>query len=862
MRTPMLIARAVTHRSLPLLIFLGLSLPVESSAQVDPLAVLADKRFVVPADEIAKMVLAPRYLNATLTQVSSDRSFFIHEIGDGPVTMDRFSKPFDELGGLFIDHRANRHRDLTIRSNVGIDVVSAEDGSITRVEVPSGVRVSNATWSPDGSALAFFGHTEDATRIFVADPASGASRALTDRPVLATMVRGFEWTGHGREIATVLLPENRPERPGRPRIPTGPRVKQTEDGENVLRTYASLLETPHDEALLAWHATGQLAVIDVGSGAVMEIGEPAMVTSFDFSPSGAHARVETVLEPFSYIVPVRNFGHVEEVWSRDGTVLAELARSETRTGIDGNLPTAPGVGGSGDEALRRDITWRADEAGVSFLQSASVAEEGVDADTIPDRVMLWAPPFGVEDLSVVYTSASRIDEHRFSEDHRWLFLFHRPDDDGNGEGPVRELAIDLDDSATVHTVVAYDSERFYENPGTLLPAGGSVPAERRRFGRETSQEQELVAMSADGRHVYLYGTEYDRDPMAASPRNFVDRVEVRSGAKDRVFEADNDGASERIVAVLDADEASFVISRETPREVAQSYRIDDGRRTRLTANVDYTPEMTRAPRRRFTVERPDGFRFLVNVTLPPGYEKGTRLPAMFWFYPREHTDQESYDERGRTYDKNAFPDLGTRSMEYLVQLGYAVVEPDAPIVGDGGKQNDNYEHDLRNNLAAVIDELDRRELIDRRRLGIGGHSYGAFGTANAMVHTPFFKAGIAGDGNFNRTLTPLMFQRERRIFWEAKDVYLDMSPFLHADELTGALLIYHGLQDQNVGTAPDHAPRMFHALNGLGKDAAMYLYPYEDHGPASRATLLDLWARWTAWLDVHLRDGDGQPVTE
>ncbi len=260
------------------------------------------------------------------------------------------------------------------------------------------------------------------------------------------------------------------------------------------------------------------------------------------------------------------------------------------------------------------------------------------------------------------------------------------------------------------------------------------------------------------------------------------------------------------------------------------------------------------------MERPDGFRFLVNVTLPPGYEEGTRLPAMFWFYPREYTDQESYDERGRTYNKNAFPNFGTRSMQYLVKLGYAVVEPDAPIVGKAGQMNDNYEHDLRNNLSAVIDELDRRQLVDRQRLAIGGHSYGAFSTANAMVHTPFFKAGIAGDGNFNRTLTPLMFQSERRIFWEAKDTYLSMSPFMQANNLTGALLIYHGLHDQNVGTAPDHAPRMFHALNGLGKDAAMYLYPYEDHGPASLPTILDLWGRWTAWLDVHLRSGD-TPIT-
>ena len=206
------------------------------------------------------------------------------------------------------------------------------------------------------------------------------------------------------------------------------------------------------------------------------------------------------------------------------------------------------------------------------------------------------------------------------------------------------------------------------------------------------------------------------------------------------------------------------------------------------------------------------------MTLPQGYQKGTRLPAIFWFYPREFADQEAYDRPDRTFNKNAFPTFGTRSMEFFIRLGYAVVEPDSPIVGPAGQMNNNYVHDLRNNLAAVIDELDRRALVDRTRLAIGGHSYGAFSTVNAMVHTPFFKAGIAGDGAYNRTLTPIGFQSERRDLWEAPNVYLAMSPFLYANNLTGALLMYHGLADQNVGTDPTNSIRLYHALNGLGQD--------------------------------------------
>ncbi|MBL8986073.1 MAG: S9 family peptidase, partial [Gemmatimonadetes bacterium] len=321
----------------------------------------------------------------------------------------------------------------------------------------------------------------------------------------------------------------------------------------------------------------------------------------------------------------------------------------------------------------------------------------------------------------------------------------------------------------------------------------------------------------------------------------------------------------RAVAWLDLEGKKLFVSRESPTDVTQAFYRDGDRLTQLTQNRDFTPDLTQAPKESFLVERPDGFKFKVNVTLPPGYQAGTRLPAMFWFYPREFSGQDEYDRGARTFNKNAFPSFGPRSIQYLARLGYAVVEPDAPIVGPNGQWNNNYENDLRNNLAAVIDEVDRRGLVDRTRIGIGGHSYGAFSTVNAMVHTPFFKAGIAGDGNYNRTLTPLNFQSERRDIWEARETYLNMSPLLFANNLTGALLMYHGLGDQNVGTDPTNSPRLFHALNGLGKTTSMYLYPFEDHGPATRETLLDLWARWSAWLDKYVKnpkkDGKEKPVS-
>jgi dipeptidyl aminopeptidase/acylaminoacyl peptidase len=244
------------------------------------------------------------------------------------------------------------------------------------------------------------------------------------------------------------------------------------------------------------------------------------------------------------------------------------------------------------------------------------------------------------------------------------------------------------------------------------------------------------------------------------------------------------------------------------------------------------------------------------VTLPANYQAGTRLPGMFWLYPYEYTDQAGYDRTLRTENVAQFPQSQPRTIEFLATQGYAVANFNPPIIGEQGRMNDNYVSDLRMNLLAVIDELDRQGFIDRTRLGIGGHSYGAFSTANALVHTPFFKAGIAGDGMYNRTLTPNGFQSEQRDLWSGQRTYLEMSPMLYAERLQGALLMYHMMEDQNVGTDPVSSIRMMQALRAQGKVASLFMYPYEDHGPLTSETILDLWARWTAWLDLYVKNAN------
>jgi dipeptidyl aminopeptidase/acylaminoacyl peptidase len=811
--------------------------------------------------------------------------------------MKTFAKPFHDLGGLFVDYKANRARPLTVRNNIGIQLVSASDGTTKTIQLPAGARVSNATWSPDSKSVAFFVHGEDATHIWMADAATGVSRQVTKTPVLATLFTSFEFTTDGR-LGYVQIPDGRSPMPQPPVTPPGPSVKLALDTDkNRLRTFPSLMSTPYEEQLLEWHTTGQLVLLDPAKGAAKKIGQPAMISGISPSPDGKYLRVTRMLKPFSYDVPLSNFGSIEEIWDENGKPLAKVSDRPLNLGVqDPNQPLDPdptaqpgfGRGRGGNQTGKREVAWRTDGQGLTYVEQepgpanggsgsagrgrgnrSGGADPNVDdqasaqgtgrqgaAPQRKDRVYHWLPPFDAASQKVIYENPTRIAGHRYSPDMQILFFSERV-----GQNQV-ETAVYLSDTTKKYTLARYRFDDIYANPGTLVSTrgvggggrGAGAAAATPGGGRGGAAASGPVMLSADGSAVFFQGTLYDRNPNQVGPKSFIDRVAIKSGEKTRIYESDNNNVSERVSTVIDPDAKRYIVQRESPADVPQNYLLDSGRRVQLTKNVDPHPDLTRAHVERFVVERPDGFKFRVKVTLPATWTPGQRLPTLFWFYPREFSTQDEYDRPDRTSNRNAFMNFNARSMEYLVRLGYAVVDPDTPIVGPQGEMNNNYVNDLRNDLAATIDELDRRGIADRQKLAIGGHSYGAFSTVNAMVHTPFFKAGIAGDGAYNRTLTPIGFQNERRDLWEAPNVYLSMSPFLYANNLTGALLMYHNLGDQNVGTDPTNSMRLYHALNGLGKQTALYLYPLEDHGPVAKETLLDLWARWGAWLDKFVKN--------
>ncbi len=889
----------------------GTSVPVENPQ----LAVLGKEAYLTPPKEIADAVLAAANEIVTLRNISPDGRKFLLAKRDPMPPLERLGCACVHLAEMAFDPVACRARSLWVSSAEGFELFFPAENRTVKVKVPPKARVGNPLWSPDGSRIAFFAFYSDSTHICVADTETGTCKQITKTPVLATLVTSFQWSKDGKRILTVQLPEEgkRPV-PQRP-IATEPKVRITRDGKDPSRTYRYLLESPYHAQLLEHLITGQVALVNVSDGTVTNIGAPGMIRSVSAAPGESQFRVSTIKKPFSYFVPFIRFSQMESIWNLEGKSLFTLSDRNLRETepqpVVTNPPTPKGPKGKGtnpdpmtqppqpvnpkappvappptDPDAKRDLSWRPDGKGMSFLQLEPTKKDDPKLGSGPkvqpelpptrkDRVMQWLPPFGKDDAKVVYESPGRITGVQYSEDCQWIFLSQTVD------GQRQITGIDLNDPKTTYVI----------SRGS--PFGGNEPKKKETPKKgdddidtdDQDQEQDeqpggfpggqtfgvglmtrsvggvnVVRISSTG-DVYMSGTQRGRKGEATLfAKPYIDSINIKTGKKTRIFEGKGD-MLETIDAVDGIDIKRVFTTRQNTKVVPDSYMTELATRkvTKLTKNVDASPWFHDLKIERIRVTRSDGFKFWVKVTLPP--KAPGKLPALFWIYPREYADQASYDRSPGARGGAGIPTGGTgrfnspapRNMAILTLAGYAVVEPDVPIVGPTGRFNDNYIPDLRNSLWAAINELDKRGIIDRDRLACGGHSYGAFSTANALAHTPFFKAGIAGDGCYNRTLTSMSFQSERRMLWEARETYLEMSPLLWANRVNGALLMYHGMEDANVGTHPINSEALFMALDGLGKDAALYMYPYEGHGPIARETTLDLWARWVAWLDLHIK---------
>ncbi|MYA33505.1 MAG: prolyl oligopeptidase family serine peptidase [Gemmatimonadales bacterium] len=777
----------------------------------------------------------PNY--ATLDHVSPDGDHFVVPLSTELSTLAEVGEETLRLGMLEIRARADRPWHLDIYGLYGFRFYSLSGRAYTDVDLPDGIYVSDFMWSPDGSRLAFLAHLEERTEVWIADTSDGSVTPAGDARVIATIgtssrgqgsapSRMLQWTPAG-SVLTLAAPANRGSPPPAPALPSGPTIRHTRADATPTRTMPFLLEDEHGADLFEYYTRSQIVELAPGRPP-RTIGEPGMYESLSSSPDGRHVIATRLTRPFSYIASYTGFPRVTEVIEvESGDVLATLEERELRESARGGGP------GGGP----RDWMWRPDGSGISYLQRAE-AEAGEDEaeegeDDRPDRIMLLRAPFGDSDAEVVATSDDRISGVTYSADGRHAFADVRRD----GDAALVHYALGSGDPEGHALVPLHDPGDAVELPGDLLTA-------------RTGNGIEYAWMSSGGTSAYLRGDGWKED---FRPQPFVDRLSIPDGTTERVFEGSRDSFDQPLVP-LDADMARLVVSREGKNTFPDSYLwTRGGGMENLTRNVDPFPQLTAARRIDFEFTRRDGLEIQGRVSLPVDYVEGTRVPAVFWTYPREYRSEDDFDNATvRARNHNAYTNLTwLRWSDIWLTQGYAIVYPDIPIVGEN--YNDYYISNMVDGMYAAIRTVDALGVVDMDRIGHGGHSYGAFATANFLAHTPFFKAGIAGDGAYNRSLTPMGFQAEPRDIWEAPHVYMEMSPFFKADQINTPLLLYHGADDNNSGTYPIQSRRMIQALTGLGKTAALFEYPFESHTPRAIENNLDMWARWIDWFDRYVK---------
>ncbi|WP_282256511.1 prolyl oligopeptidase family serine peptidase [Stenotrophomonas sp. PS02299] len=769
---------------------------------------------VVDAPRAPSLYLSPRRDVAAMMQMPSLPSIQV------------VAQPELKLAGLRINPRT--FSDSRFSFGEKLWLMNVADGKERQISgLPAKLSIASVTWSPDQKWLAFnqADAGSGANELWLVDVAGGSARRLVAG--LNTVIgSGYQWLPDSRGLVVFTRPANLGAAPAADGIPTGPAVQQTSQGGGVvsIRTYQDLLKNEADARQFDYYATTQPMEVSL-DGSTRAIGAAGIFMGFSVSPDGRFVLRQPVQRPYSYVVPVDSFPRRIEVIDRASGKLVHTVA--VRPLVEG-LPT----GNDAEVTGVRDIGWRGDaDATLVWAEAQDGGDPNRDAK-VRDAVLMQAAPFDKPPVTLAQLGSrlagiswGRGDLALLTESwwktrrtKTWLIA---PDNAG----------------AEPRLLWDRDGQDRYSDPGRPLLSSDD-------------RGRSLLQTSADGSSLYLAGA-------GASPegdRPFVDRFDIATGKATRLFHSQAPSYS-LPVALLDNQGGSLLLSRESPDEPANFYvqsLADAGAAPRaLTHFAHPLPQLKGVQKEQIRYKRKDGVDLTATLLLPPGYDPkrdGPR-PLLMWAYPGEFKSAAAASQvTDSPYRFNAVSYWGPQA---FLAKGYVVLaSPSMPIIGEGDKEpNDTYIEQLVANAQAAVDEVVRRGVTDRDHIAIGGHSYGAFMTANLLAHTRLFKAGIARSGAYNRTLTPFGFQAEERNYWQAQDVYQKMAPFNYADRIKDPILFIHGVDDNNSGTFPIQSERMFAAVKGLGGTARLVMLPNESHAYRARESIMTMLAESERWLE-------------
>ncbi|HET9744142.1 MAG TPA: prolyl oligopeptidase family serine peptidase [Chitinophagaceae bacterium] len=782
----------------------------------------AQDGYKTPPKEIMDLVLVKPTPNVS---VDDKAEWMLFTQSNSYPSIEELSRPELRIAGLRINPNNFAPSRQTFINDLWLKNVSSnKEFRITGL--PSPLMAGSVNWSPNDKKVAFTHTTSSKVDLYVIDVATQKATKVNKQP-LNTITGSYQWIDDNTLLyRTIVKPVNAA--PPKSAVPSGPAVQENYGKASPRPTFQDMIKNPYDEKLFEFYGTTQL-VRNV-SGAETKIGQPSIYLTVSVSPDKKYMMVRTIKKPFSYLVPANGFPSTVVITDMNGRqikVLAELPSSETAPSGNDNVQNVP-----------RAFEWRDDEAATVIwcmpLDSGLIKTK-VDYH---DAVYSLSAPFSGQPKELFKTEM-RYRSVNWGNKNVALFIealtgkqFSRINRFNPSTGQVEKL-------------VERNTTDNYANPGFPV-------TEKNQFGRD------VIKLIDNGNKLLM------NNPVGASPKGdlpFLATFDLNTRKLDIIWRSP-EGYFESVVRVLDPDKLELLTRKENEKEVPNYWiknlksKIADRQITNFTNPY---PQMEGVTKQKIKYKREDGVDLTGDLYLPKGYDakKDGKLPVIMWAYPAEfNSPADAAQIRG---SEHRFTYVGYGSPVCYVTQGYAVLNnAEMPIVATDKdkKPNDNFVDQLRMNAEAAINKLDEMGVGDRDRVAVGGHSYGAFMTANLLAHTKLFKAGIARSGAYNRTLTPFGFQNEDRTYWQSPNIYNDMSPFMHADKIKTPILLVHGELDNNTGTYPIQSERMFNAIKGHGGTVRFVLLPYESHGYAAKENILHLLYEQYAWVERYVKNAD------
>lgn len=775
----------------------------------------------------AEILALADFERAPSVSMDSKKEFMLLSYRNTYKTLEDLSQDEMRLGGLRVNPITNISSTVTYINNLKVRKIK-DKAEIQVTGLPTNALITNVSWSPNEKKIAFTNTTLKGVELWVIDVATASAKKITADNLNANLGSPYSWMKDNETLLVKMLPKNRPALiDEKTDLPKGPIVSVSDGSKSQNRTYQDLLKNKSDEANFDVMVTSELHQVSI-SGTSKLFKSADIYAGESFSPDGNYLMITTIQKPYSYIVPLSRFPQKTTVYDANGKeikVVNEVPLTEI-------MPK----GFSSVRTGKRSMGWRADKPATLYFVEA--LDEGDQSKTVAfrDEVFLWDAPFTANPTSLVKTQ-QRYAGIMWGNENIAIVA-----DSWYDTRNTKSYLINPSNLAIAPKIIEdRNSQDIYSDPGNF-------EMKKNQYGR--------YAIALENNKAYLIGSGFTKEGQFP----FIDEMDFNTLKKNRLYTSKLKDKKENLMSIEDFKKGEVLVMIQSKNEYPNYYFRNIKSKNKLTQITDFKnpfESLKNVYKEVIKYKRKDGVELSGTLYLPEGYDrvkKDKKLPLLIWAYPAEYKDRNSAGQSDKNSNEFTFPSYG--SFIYWVTKGYAVLDDAAfPIIGEGTTEpNDTFIPQLVANAEAAIDAVDKLGYINRKKVAVGGHSYGAFMTANLLTHSNLFACGIARSGAYNRTLTPFGFQSEQRNYWDVPEIYNTMSPFMNADKMKTPLLLTHGEADNNPGTFTLQTERYFQALKNLGAPVRMVILPKESHGYAAKDNILHLLWEQDQFLEKYLKN--------